>query len=1400
MVAHSMGGVVAEQACIQGIKDSQYQSLIRSTFAMIFLATPHHGSEVADLMDDAIRKMSLGFFLKPYVTELRSDSNVLNRIDKNFLSSLPGITIASFYETRGVPLTSRMVVKKSSATLGRAGEIIMPLNTDHHMICKYRSRCDGNYIAFLCVLRKMIVDATRKPLCGKYWTSGARVNLENDQEISKSLLDLVPGSCDWIFSDPTFSLWMYGEERKPRSLWLSGQSGSGKSILSAFIAKHIRMQPDCKLCYFSAPKASEASLSPNVLLGSFVRQLSAQIPGLDPVSTLLMGLNNDLDSSWIIFWRILASTFLSVGSKDRIYLIIDDIDKFRDAGSFLAAMDEHSAIGFPLRLLVASRISQYTWPSEMSQGSFKPQILNLRCHKGVEKDLRSFVAKRIEGLRGLEDLKSEIISYILRGSGGNFLCANLLYEEIKKCRRKDRLQSALNQAPLEGATSFYELIERDLASGLTTDDKDDLRDLMPWILYSFVPITIEQMQHGMKLLGVEFIDLKSTISRLCGRFVIINDKSQVRLFHPTVQSFILKQNSVLNVDSKSAHLSIFTSSLSCLNSLASAGPRQQRNLGLFHEYAMKFWFRHLDECEINHSASIMCLLLKFFSGQGVLEWIFLVCHSQELQYLTMAAFSINRFITQTKETMPTSKSIKLIEKCSFDLCMIVERFSRPLLSDPDVIFDLIPAYCPLESFIKPLARTSKITVDGLLFQEWDDYLAAFTIDHGCRGTGISCSTNHFVITTSTQEGLVLMYNYPKTGPACEFVHGERVMGCEFSRSGKRLVTYGPTTTTLWDLSTKKPHQTFNSTPNTTILASSFGQDDCTILTFSEDHVLRKLLLDGVTHDWTEVDLGARSKLANQWLNPSCATFDHQSRFLAIGFRGDPIEVWDLQSFSCTARLERSSCLQNDVIQLCWSSHPGQIIVREELGSLEIIDILRQESVATCADTVSTMACNATSDFIVTGDMAGTIKIRRISDLELLHHARGTEGNFVAISVAPINGKIYGIQNSQCTIWEPSLFAIMSSDKRSQDPTPLETPLPRQPKSGEDQSIITALATCANSYTYSTGYLNGQVNVILNGGAKFSLDLPTRVRIEHIAWSPDGKFLAIADLGARLFIVSLNPKTHEFNQLASFRFQSRVEQILFQRTSQALLVVMKDEMFIWELDSYCVKESRHSLGEFSRWINHPSGDELILGVGTDKINIYRWQDQISVSSISLDISLSDLTFGLELLDYVKTEPAGTTLHPSLAVRRVKEVLTSPETNTLLLVTTHHSSETISGSQFMKIPMARLNDNVDDGVFPTPLIESLSDVIAMPLGFFSCTRGQGMLKQVRGGSLIFLSKENWICSVWLGNDGEGPVRRHIFLPDDWLDAESVELVRVCRDRIYIPRAGQVVVIQNAFDAWY
>lgn len=1301
-----------------------------------------------------------------------------------------------------------MVVKKSSATLGYPGEMILPLNTDHHMICKYRSRLDANYTAFLRVIGKLVLNATRGPFWRKHRVDGTPLALETekyqDQWDFGSLPALLPGTCEWIHSDPTFSSWVAAQESRPRVLWLCGLPGSGKSMLSAFVTQHISMRTDCNLCFFAAPHTLEAYLSPEMLLRSLSQQLSAQLPELRYTRTLLthrrIGLNC---SSWYIFWRILIESFRAIELKTKTYLIVDDVDKFQDSDSFLLALEEHSTVELPLCLLVVSEIRPSTRPSNTFKCTLAPYILDLSLLEGVRNDIRLVVTQKVERLRGLDNLKPDIAAHILDISNGNFLCADLLYKQITKCRRKEELQTILNQ-PCRDVARYYELIEMDLVSKWTVYDKRDAQVLMPFILHSFAPLTVEQLDHGVRLMGVEFLNIRDTITQVCKRFVSIDKKSQVRLVHTTAQQFILDQKSVLSVDPALAHRTIFMSCLSCLDNVATTSSSQQGDSGSFQKYARKFWFRHLERCGPEGSPSVPSTLATFFKGKGILSWILLVSRAQELQDLIVAALSINQFIAQARNNPVASEDIFFLERCSVDLCMMAERFSKPLTFNPEVIMELLPLFCPVNSFIRPLAQSSSVSVAGIPFLEWDNYLAAFTVGHDLRGTGITCTENRFAISTSTQEGMVLIYTSPKMNSNCTLIHGERIMTLQFSRSGNKMATYGSTKTTLWDLSTKQSSQTFSNPPNTTVLAFDFVPDDCAIFTFSDDFVLRKMILGSTNHDWESINLGAHYEPTNRWLNPSCASFDHQTKRLVVGFQDNPLEVWDLQSLVRIAKLGGSSCPQNNVMQICWCPHPDRIIARQGNGSLTILDLNRLGPIAACIDAVSTMSCSATSEFLVTGDSAGTIKVRRASDLTLLCRVYGTESSNVELSVAPISGKIYSIQGSKCMIWEPSLLAMMARDKQRQIPQPSLGYPSQGTDPNKDHALVTALATCIRSGSYCAGYTDGKIRVTLSNGAKPVLDLSTRVRIEHLVWSPDERQLAIADLGARVFITSVDNKSYQLNLSTSFRLQSAVKQFLFQRTSSALLVVTEGTIITLELSTRAMKSSNHSLGSHARWINHPAKDDLVLGFGSEKIQICRWYDHMTISSISLDNSMADLAFGLQLLDFVRTESSSTTLHPLSAECQVKRVFASPEASMLLLVTTRHARESISCSQFLQIPITELNDAITrpHGVVrPTPLIESLSDIMVMPLGFLPCNAGQGCVKQDQGSCLVFLSKDNWICSSLVNPfSGQGPIRKHIFLPDDWLAAENVGLIRLRLNEIYIPRLEHVVVIRNAFDVWY
>ena len=95
-VGHSMGGLVIKRAYIIAKQKKEFQSLAERIKTIIFLATPHRGSDLAPLLEKILR-VTIG--TKPYVGDLRRDSLATQSINEEFPHFSQEIQLYSFYET-----------------------------------------------------------------------------------------------------------------------------------------------------------------------------------------------------------------------------------------------------------------------------------------------------------------------------------------------------------------------------------------------------------------------------------------------------------------------------------------------------------------------------------------------------------------------------------------------------------------------------------------------------------------------------------------------------------------------------------------------------------------------------------------------------------------------------------------------------------------------------------------------------------------------------------------------------------------------------------------------------------------------------------------------------------------------------------------------------------------------------------------------------------------------------------------------------------------------------------------------------------------------------------------------------------------------------------------------------
>ena len=123
---------------------------------MVFLATPHKGSDLASALNNILR-LSASHSPRAYISNLDRTSELLALLNDSFRHYIPDLILFSFYESQQTSLgiRSAIIVQKDSAILECPGERIALLNANHRGICKYNSPTDDNYITVRNVLQEI---------------------------------------------------------------------------------------------------------------------------------------------------------------------------------------------------------------------------------------------------------------------------------------------------------------------------------------------------------------------------------------------------------------------------------------------------------------------------------------------------------------------------------------------------------------------------------------------------------------------------------------------------------------------------------------------------------------------------------------------------------------------------------------------------------------------------------------------------------------------------------------------------------------------------------------------------------------------------------------------------------------------------------------------------------------------------------------------------------------------------------------------------------------------------------------------------------------------------------------------------------------------------------------------
>lgn len=164
IVAHSMGGLLFKKAYIQGLLNEEFRAIVSTVKAVLFLATPHRGTDLADTLNKVLSNSIFGHTSKDYVAELAQRSPTIDGLNESFRHYASKLKIFSFYETLATAIgpISTMILDKNTSVLGYPDETPTPLIATHHDVCKFKGTDDPNYTSVVGALRSVISSTAPK--------------------------------------------------------------------------------------------------------------------------------------------------------------------------------------------------------------------------------------------------------------------------------------------------------------------------------------------------------------------------------------------------------------------------------------------------------------------------------------------------------------------------------------------------------------------------------------------------------------------------------------------------------------------------------------------------------------------------------------------------------------------------------------------------------------------------------------------------------------------------------------------------------------------------------------------------------------------------------------------------------------------------------------------------------------------------------------------------------------------------------------------------------------------------------------------------------------------------------------------------------------------------------------
>lgn len=201
----------------------------------------------------------------------------------------------------------------------------------------------------------------------------------------------------------------------------------------------------------------------------------------------------------------------------------------------------------------------------------------------------------------------------------------------------------------------------------------------------------------------EILDLRRTISDVCGQLIRVDASDHVTMIHQTAREYLFQpRESELFINARAYHEALCIKTVSALlgSRVTSDMIDIEATLESYLLYAATSWMYHLKASK-SGSGEILDVLIRFFNGSAFPLWAQLLSGTGHLDVRMKTSKTLASFVALVRKQDASKNSllrrladVHLLDQWAADLIRIVAKFSTSLLKYPRAIYGLVSPFSP----------------------------------------------------------------------------------------------------------------------------------------------------------------------------------------------------------------------------------------------------------------------------------------------------------------------------------------------------------------------------------------------------------------------------------------------------------------------------------------------------------------------------------------------------------------------------------------------------------------------------------------------------------------------------------------------------------------------------------